>query len=119
MIKEVKKIYSIKLVKYEGANVFELLEFSGASGFYYSGNNLVLKNIRINLFGITKDIKISKGSYLVKDEEDSSIFVVDNIKSLIDIEFKGDISIEDEDLIKELFDSYAQEADDKNEICGE
>ena len=106
MIKEIKKTYSIHLVKFDGANQDELVEFSGATDYQYFNDTFILNKINSGI--IKRSICIPIGHYLVKDEENGSIYTVSNIKSIADNVKRGEISIEDEDLIKEFVAAYKQ-----------
>lgn len=116
MIKEIKKIYRIKLVMYNGTNENELMELSGAKSCHKDlvENKLVLEQVQTNLFGLKHNIVVPVGFYLVKDEEKYSIFAsdFDSLINRIDCE----ISIEDGELIKEYLNYLRmKDEEDSNE----
>lgn len=100
MIKEIKKMYTVKLVMYNGTNEGELLELSKAKSYYKdSSNNLVLEQVQTNPFGLKHNVSVPIGFYLIKDEENCSIYASD-FDSLIN-KLDCEISIEDGELIRE------------------
>lgn len=111
MIKEIKKSYSIRLVKFNGSNGDELVELSGATDYQYFYDNFILNNVKSGIF--QRNICIPIGHYLVKDEESGNVYTVPNIKTIADNAIRGEISIEDEELIKEFIASYKQLEDQK------
>lgn len=105
MIREIKKIYNIELVKFNGINEKEIVQFTNPSNYYWIDNKFFLVGVK----GNHHIMNIPVNSYIVKEEELDDIYIASNIREIVERHHKGEISIEDENLMKEFIDSYREQ----------